>query len=87
MVTSEVSAQIVLINLGMSQDVKHVLAAGIASVDSEAKLLKSIEELHYSEWSSIDHLTKDIKDPILLEKIRKIKLKKYRDEEYNNDNL
>ena len=54
---------------------------------NEAKLLKSIEELHSSEWSSIDHLTKDIKDPILLEKIRKIKLKKYRDEEYNNDNL
>lgn len=54
---------------------------------NEAKLLKSIEELHYSEWSSIDHLTKDIKDPILLEKIRKIKISKYRDEEYNNDNL
>ena len=54
---------------------------------NEAKLLKSIEELHFSEWSSIDHLTKDIKDPILLEKIRKIKLNKYRDEEYNNDNL
>ena len=71
----------------MNQDVKHVLSADIASADSEAKLLKSIEELHYSEWSSIDHLTKDIKDPILLEKIRKIKLKKYRYEEYNNDNL
>ena len=71
----------------MNQDVKHVIAADIASADSEAKFLKSIEELHYSEWSSIDHLTKDIKDPILLEKIRKIKLKKYRDEEYNNDNL
>ena len=54
---------------------------------NEAKLLKSIEELHYSEWSSIDHLTKDIKDPILLEKIRKIEISKYRDEEYNNDNL
>ena len=54
---------------------------------NKTKLLKSIEELHYSEWSSIDHLTKDIKDPILLEKIRKIKLNKYRDEEYNNDNL
>ena len=71
----------------MNLDVKHVLAADIVSADSEAKFLKSIEELHYSEWSSIDHLTKDIKDPILLEKIRKIKLKKYRDEEYNNDNL
>lgn len=71
----------------MNQDVKHALAAGIASVGSEAKLLKSIEELHYSEWSSIGHLTKDIKDPILLEKIRKIEIKKYRDEEYNNSNL
>ena len=71
----------------MSQDVKHALAAGIASVGSEAKLLKSIEELHYSEWPSIDHLTKDIKDPILLEKIRKIQIKKYRDEEYYNNNL
>ena len=71
----------------MSQDVKHVLAVGIANVDNEAKLLKSIEELHYSEWSSIDHLTKDIKDPILLEKIRKIEISKYRDEEYNNNNL
>ena len=71
----------------MSQDVKHVPAAGIANVDNEAKLLKSIEELHYSEWSSIDHLTKDIKDPILLEKIRKIQIKKYRDEEYYNNNL
>ena len=71
----------------MNQDVKHVLAADIASADSEAKLLKSIEELHSSEWSSIDHLTKDIKDPILLEKIRKIEISKYRDEEYNNDNL
>ena len=54
---------------------------------NEVKLLKSIEELHYSEWSSIDHLTKDIKDPILLEKIRKIEISKYRDEEYNNNNL
>ena len=54
---------------------------------NEAKLLKSIEELHYSEWSSIDHLIKDIKDPILLEKIRKIEISKYRDEEYNNNNL
>ncbi len=54
---------------------------------NEAKLLKSIEELHSSEWSSIDHLTKDIKDPILLEKIRKIEISKYRDEEYNNNNL
>ena len=54
---------------------------------NEEKLLKSIEELHYSEWSSIDHLTKDIKDPILLEKIRKIEISKYRDEEYNNNNL
>ena len=54
---------------------------------NEAKLLKSIEELHFSEWSSIDHLTKDIKDPILLEKIRKIEISKYRDEEYNNNNL
>ena len=71
----------------MSQDVKHVLAADIVSADSEAKFLKSIEELHYSEWSSIDHLTKDIKDPILLEKIRKIEISKYRDEEYNNNNL
>ena len=71
----------------MNLDVKHVLAADIVSADSEAKFLKSIEELHSGEWSSIDHLTKDIKDPILLEKIRKIKLKKYRDEEYNNDNL
>ena len=71
----------------MNQDVKHVLAADIVSADSEAKLLKSIEELHYSEWSSIDHLTKDIKDPILLEKIRKIEISKYRDEEYNNNNL
>ena len=71
----------------MNRDVRHVLAADIASADSEAKLLKSIEELHYSEWSSIDHLTKDIKDPILLEKIRKIEISKYRDEEYNNNNL
>lgn len=71
----------------MNLDVKHVLAADIVSADSEAKLLKSIEELHYSEWSSIDHLTKDIKDPILLEKIRKIEISKYRDEEYNNNNL
>ena len=71
----------------MNLDVKHVLAADIVSADSEAKLLKSIEELHYSEWSSIDHLTKDIKDPILLEKIRKIQIKKYRDEEYYNNNL
>ena len=71
----------------MNLDVKHVLAADIASADSEAKLLKSIEELHSSEWSSIDHLTKDIKDPILLEKIRKIEISKYRDEEYNNNNL
>ena len=71
----------------MNLDVKHVLAAGIVSADSEAKLLKSIEELHYSEWPSIDHLTKDIKDPILLEKIRKIEISKYRDEEYNNNNL
>ena len=71
----------------MNQDVKHVIAADIVSADSEAKLLKSIEELHYSEWSSIDHLTKDIKDPILLEKIRKIEISKYRDEEYNNNNL
>ena len=83
----EVSAQIVLIDLDMNQDVKHAPAADIANVDSEAKLLKSIEELHYSEWSSIDHLTKDIKDPILLEKIRKIEISKYRDEEYNNNNL
>ena len=87
MAIQAVSVQIVLINLDMNQDVKLALAAGIASVGSEAKLLKSIEELHYSEWSSIDHLTKDIKDPILLEKIRKIKLNKYRDEEYNNNNL
>ncbi len=71
----------------MNLDVKHVLAADIVSADSEAKFLKSIEELHYSEWSSIDHLTKDIKDPILLEKIRKIEISKYRDEEYNNNNL
>ena len=71
----------------MNLDVKHVLAADIVSADSEAKLLKSIEELHYSEWSSIDHLTKDIKDPILLEKIRKIEISKYRDEEDNNNNL
>ena len=71
----------------MNLDVKHVLAADIVSADSEAKLLKSIEELHYSEWSSIDHLTKDIKDPILLEKIRKIEISKYRDEEYYNNNL
>ena len=54
---------------------------------NEAKLLKFIEGLHYSEWSSIDHLIKDIKDPILLEKIRKIQIKKYRDEEYYNNNL
>ena len=33
---------------------------------NEAQLLNSIEELHSIEWSSIDHLTKDIKDPILL---------------------
>ena len=71
----------------MNLDVKHVLAADIVSADREAKFLKSIEELHYSEWSSIDHLAKDIKDPILLEKIRKIEISKYRDEEYNNNNL
>ena len=87
MAIQAVNVQIVLINLDMNQDVKHALAAGIASVGSEAKLLKSIEELHYSEWSSIDHLTKDIKDPILLEKIRKIEISKYRDEEYYNNNL